>query len=679
MSFPSSTPIPIPKEIPDVIGIKFGSRNTVLGIVKNHAVDTLNLSNREIPSMVSFTKTNRTFEDSAQISFLKNFSSTYTNLNRLIGLKYESNEFFEHEKKFMFFNYEFNNDIKEYLYDCQIEQKLPIENIIASFFSHLNRTWSNSEHKKKVSGVVTSVPDYFSLYQRKIMLNILQIAGINCYSLLNESSAICLSYFLHHYKSLEADKNKIICFIDLGQSKLSLHLCSFTNKDITILYSKSNKYIGCRDFDMKILNHLEKLHPEIIPNITKNKKYFIKLLQSIEKSRKMITVNKESTINFEIGEDYINFNLTREKFNEIINQDLALFKNFISEFFSEANYDIKKVDSFEMVGDMIRNPIFQEIITEFAKKNINKTMVADECIAQGCAFYASLLDGHFSPICDFNLVQYMSYDIYFSIVGKELKVKQILLKKGENYPIRKAFKFKNEFINKEDKLNLGFNLNNNNDNKNNDNKDNKEEEYICKYEIQIGRMMKLEKNKDLIIEILIDSNCIPFFDKCYFFDKDGYLSDMIDINLIDEFQVSNFKYEELLKNEIDLQFRDFDTMNKNNRKNEIEGILYSLRDKNALDNNDKINEKLEQIINLNVIEKLDEEYQVLINKYNLYDKLGEEHEKIKIIYRNINELKKKDKDKSIDINKFNEKGKKICKIIDTYKDIKINIINDLLK
>ena len=45
----------IPKEIPDVIGIKFGSRNTVLGTVKNHAVDTLNLTNREIPSMVSFT------------------------------------------------------------------------------------------------------------------------------------------------------------------------------------------------------------------------------------------------------------------------------------------------------------------------------------------------------------------------------------------------------------------------------------------------------------------------------------------------------------------------------------------------------------------------------------------------------------------------------------------------
>ena len=147
MSFPSSTPIPIPKEIPDVIGIKFGSRNTVLGIVKNHAVDTLNLS-----------KTDNVIE--IEISFLKNFSSTYTNLNRLIGLKYESNEFFEHEKKFMFFNYEFNNDIKEYLYDCQIEKKLPIENIIASFFSHCPRRIVSLKDLPFTTLVRAFVPDF---------------------------------------------------------------------------------------------------------------------------------------------------------------------------------------------------------------------------------------------------------------------------------------------------------------------------------------------------------------------------------------------------------------------------------------------------------------------------------------------------------------------------------------
>ena len=87
---------------------------------------------------------------------------------------------------------------------------------------------------------------------------------------------------------------------------------------------------------------------------------------------------------------------------------------------------------------------------------------------------------------------------------------------------------------------------------------------------------------------------------------------------------------------------------------------------------------MEQIINLDNIEKLDEEYDVLINKYNLYDKLQEEHEKCKIIYKNINNLIQEDENKSIDIDIFNEKGNKICKVIDKYKEIKLNIINDLI-
>jgi molecular chaperone DnaK (HSP70) len=137
-------------EMPDIIGIKFGSRTTVLGTVKNHAIDTLNItSNREITSLVSFTKNLRTFDESAQISSLKNISSTYTNLNRLIGLKYELEEYLQHEKEYMLFNYEYNKEINEYLYDCQYKKKLPIENIICSFFSFLSKTWSNPDNKKK--------------------------------------------------------------------------------------------------------------------------------------------------------------------------------------------------------------------------------------------------------------------------------------------------------------------------------------------------------------------------------------------------------------------------------------------------------------------------------------------------------------------------------------------------
>ena len=117
-NIPPGTP-----DLPDVIGIKFGSRTTVLGTVNKHAIDTLNISsNREISSMVSFSKNQRIFDEPAQISYLKHISTTYTSLNRLIGLKYESEEYLEHEKKFMLFNYEYEKEINEYLYECNYKK-----------------------------------------------------------------------------------------------------------------------------------------------------------------------------------------------------------------------------------------------------------------------------------------------------------------------------------------------------------------------------------------------------------------------------------------------------------------------------------------------------------------------------------------------------------------------------
>lgn len=61
-------------------------------------------------------------------------------------------------------------------------------------------------------------------------------------------------------------------------------------------------------------------------------------------------------------------------------------------------------------------------------------------------------------------------------------MEQILLKIGDNYPFKKAFKIKNDFINKEDTSNISFNLDNN-------------EIIIVDYEIKIGNLLKLEKIK----------------------------------------------------------------------------------------------------------------------------------------------------------------------------------------
>ena len=423
----------------DIIGIKFGSSLTVLGTLNNRRVDVLysDTSSREIPSLITFTKECRKYAEHAQSIYLKNIENSYNFLNRLIGLKEENNDIIEHEKKYI------HNIINE---DFTFgSENLKIESIVASFLFFLSKTWKNKLNNKKTNNIVISVPDYYTQYQRLILLNSIEISNLKCISLLNESSSVCLSYFLHHYKELDLNDN-IICFIDLGESKLSIHFCLFNNSEAKVIFSKSEKCLGCRDLNYSIYNYIKNKYNEC-NNL--NQKTIIKLFQAIEKARKILTVNKDSSLLFEYGDLVISESLTRENFEEIIKNELIKFKEFLSNCLKESNISLKLINSFEMVGDAIRNPVFQKVIFEVFNKDIKKTLLADECIARGCALYNAMIDECYSTINDFNFFQYNQYDIYLEIISDVINDKFIVLKKGDNFPVKKAYKFNKKIFSSE--------------------------------------------------------------------------------------------------------------------------------------------------------------------------------------------------------------------------------------
>jgi molecular chaperone DnaK (HSP70) len=162
----------------DIIGIKFGSSLTVLGTLNNRVVDVLysDTSSREIPSLILFTKEYRKYAEHAQSIYLKNITNSYNFLNRLIGLKEENEEIIKHEKKYIYVS--INEDF------TFGEEKLNIESIIASFLYFLSKTWKNKINNKKTNNIVISIPDYYTQYQRLILLNSIEIANLKCISLL---------------------------------------------------------------------------------------------------------------------------------------------------------------------------------------------------------------------------------------------------------------------------------------------------------------------------------------------------------------------------------------------------------------------------------------------------------------------------------------------------------------
>jgi molecular chaperone DnaK (HSP70) len=76
----------------------------------------------------------------------------------------------------------------------------------------------------KSKEIVISVPSYASNSERQAYLDAAEIAGIKCIRLINESTAIALTYGFFRKNDLDDKIPRKVVFVDFGHSKLTLTL-----------------------------------------------------------------------------------------------------------------------------------------------------------------------------------------------------------------------------------------------------------------------------------------------------------------------------------------------------------------------------------------------------------------------------------------------------------------------
>lgn len=153
-------------------------------------------------------------------------------------------------------------------------------------------------------------------------------------------------------------------------------------------------------------------------NPIKKEKSRLRLIDAIEKQRKILSANSEAAINVDyIAEDNdLSYVLTREKLEEIA----VPIANRVKEICEKLKSEIKvPIHSIEIVGGGTRIPIIQRAIQEVFGMDLSRTLNASECIARGCAIQAAML----SPL---------------------FKVAQYEIEEANYYPIRCAWLFKDE-------------------------------------------------------------------------------------------------------------------------------------------------------------------------------------------------------------------------------------------
>ena len=604
-----------------MLGINIGSLNSTVTIGQkqnmgiNFKTELLlsETSARTCPSIISFGETNRVIGDQASLVLRKNLKSSFQYINRLIGFDAKTPFCSNELNNYYFVGDEYITDKNEFTYTINGEkQNISPEGIVLSY---LHLLYNSYILKRNINPecIVFSVPDYFTCTQKNKYLQIIQSAGIkNDAHLLNESSAITLYFGYKKYKEYFIKKNngkaatidptivKYIVFVDAGHSKTSFVFSQLTSNLFSVLDSSTIPFLGGRDFDEAIYKYCcDKFYQENNIDISKDTKIKLRLLKPIEKARKSLTVNKDAQISVDSLSNDIDFSiiLTREEYEKIIADKVQLFKQELLKFCDKIkkNYPYSDITNVEMAGELMRTPILEKTIKEVTTIEMSKTILTDECLSVGCSLYGALLKGCF-PIHNFKGIYHLNhYSILSSTKNGKIKefvsnhskipdFKSIIIdKKILNDIINISFYYdKNEIKdylftndeNNDDVLLVSYNVYGN--------------EIIKKYqdinELKISFLIdnigdihinKMESiiNKDKSVEIKLNKDIIKIV-------KRGlYLSQNAQNKII-----AGLTYTE---NSIFQKDQDF--LNFSSKKNDLESILYKVKNliqNKNLDNND---------------------------------------------------------------------------------------------
>ena len=211
------------------------------------------------------------------------------------------------------------------------------EQVLAYYLKKTKTFFENSSIN--TNDIVLSVPSYFGNVERQSVLDAAEIAGLKCIRLVNESTAIALNYGFFRKADLPEKDARFVAFVDLGHSKLTVTIASFLKGKMRILIHKSDRNLGARNMDVLLVERLgEEFNKKYGADPRKNVRARLRMLDVIEKQRKILSGNKECSIHLEslLEDEDLHRNLKREEFEELIQPMTDRFQQLLQETLTQS-------------------------------------------------------------------------------------------------------------------------------------------------------------------------------------------------------------------------------------------------------------------------------------------------------------------------------------------------------
>jgi molecular chaperone DnaK (HSP70) len=236
---------------------------------------------------------------------------------------------------------------------------------------------------------VLTVPAHFVNAQRQLMKTAANIAGFEVLSLINDSTAADLS---HIFDKEALDVLERYIFIDIGGGTLDSTIIQRSKHYFEILASKGDQFLGGTDFNNVLFDYLLSEYEKRIGD-----KMCLSETQKVSLQEAAVFIQcqltKRSRVKGRVpGFLKMDYEISRIKFEELIQPLLQRMKRIVAETVAETVYSFEQVKNVLLVGGSAIVPAVQKTIGDmFGPEKVTLLSKSRTVVARGACIMAALL------------------------------------------------------------------------------------------------------------------------------------------------------------------------------------------------------------------------------------------------------------------------------------------------
>eukprot|EP00752_Nemacystus_decipiens_P014332 g12751.t1 len=257
---------------------------------------------------------------------------------------------------------------------------------------------SSSSSSPPSSCVVASVPSFFTLRQKRAVLDAASIAGVAMPMVINEGTAVALAYGILKGGRLppaavgsSARPPLKVAFVDIGHSCTQVTVASFTASGLRVLGRGCARGGGTAAAEACVYDRVCRDASEDGIVVKGRPRAEFRLAKALTSAMKTLSANKEARLSVDCidGDRDLAVTLTREEVEEACAGVAEGVLVACREALRSAGLAAKDIQDVELLGGGSYIPLLRRSVESTFGDRVRRTMSSSESVARGCALAAA--------------------------------------------------------------------------------------------------------------------------------------------------------------------------------------------------------------------------------------------------------------------------------------------------